>query len=75
MAQTGAVTGRVQTAEKMVPLEDANVVLIESDLGLTTEADGRHLMTNVPPGTHRLRASFVGYVRTAVEEKGSDENC
>lgn len=67
-AQTGSIAGRVQTADKGTPLPGANVRLADTDLGATTDANGRYRITNVPPGTYRLRASFLGYARTAVED-------
>src|SRR5262245_62134037 len=68
MAQTGVIAGRVEIAEKKIPLAGANVVLIESDRGVTTGPDGHYIIINVQPGTYLLRASFIGYMRTTVEE-------
>jgi hypothetical protein len=68
MAQSGAIAGRVQTADKGEPLPDANIVLVGSNLGATTDANGFYLIANVPPGIYQLRATFVGYTKTTVEE-------
>jgi len=67
-AQTGAIAGRVQTAAKGESLPGANIVLVGSNLGATTDANGFYLIANVPSGIYQLRATFVGYVRTTVED-------
>ncbi|MEM9664449.1 MAG: TonB-dependent receptor, partial [Bacteroidota bacterium] len=60
VAQTGAVRGLVTTAEG-APLERTSVVVLGTTVGTATEADGTYLITGVPPGRYRLRASSVGY--------------
>ena len=67
-AQTGAITGRVQTADHGKPLPGVNVTLLGSHLGARTDANGLYFITNVPAGTYQLRASLVGYRRTTVED-------
>ncbi len=68
LAQTGTLTGRVAAADNGAPLPGANVILLETDLGATTDSAGAYVLTNLPPGTYRLQASFIGYTRTTVED-------
>jgi len=68
MAQTGTITGRIQTADKGKPIPGANVILMGTNLGAATDPDGFYIITNVSPGTYYLQASFVGYIRTTVED-------
>ena len=57
---TGKLTGRVSD-EQGNPLPGANVVLEETRLGGTTDAEGVYLILSVPPGRYIMVASLVGY--------------
>jgi len=58
---TGTVTGRVIDTKSDAPLPGVNVVLPELDRGAATNRSGRFTLQNVPTGSHRLEARFVGY--------------
>ena len=65
-AQTGKINGTV-TDEGGEPLPGVNVVIEGSTQGSTTDVDGFYAILNVPPGTYRVRASFIGFA-PAVQE-------
>ena len=54
------VTGQV-TDEKGEPLPGANVFITGARKGGVADAAGLYRIENVPPGTHTLQASYVGY--------------
>ena len=54
------LSGRILDATG-APLPGANVVLEERVQGDVADAQGQYRITDVPPGTWTLRASFVGY--------------
>jgi iron complex outermembrane receptor protein len=58
--QTGTVTGRVTDAETGAPISGATVRAAGTQSATTTRADGSYRLF-VPPGSHDLRASFIGY--------------
>ena len=60
-AQT--VKGYLTDAQSEMPLIGATVELItvEPARGVTTNADGYFVLTDVPPGRHALRLSYLGY--------------
>ncbi len=64
---TGTITGRVVDAVTLAPLSGANVLLVGTQRGTLTRADGGFLLSGVPAGTHRVQASLIGYA-SAVEE-------
>ena len=55
------MTGRVTDAATLQPLEGAQLVIEGTNFGALSNAQGRFLILNVPPGTHRLRAILLGY--------------
>lgn len=65
-AQTGKLTGIV-TDEAGQPLPGVNVVVDGSTLGTTTDVEGEYILLRVPPGTHRIRFSFVGFQTQVVQ--------
>ena len=65
-APPGTVRGTVVAGDSGDPLPGANVAVrrpADSTLvqGATTDSTGRFVIRDVPPGTHRVVASFVGF--------------
>ncbi len=61
-AQTRSrIAGTVKDAETGQPLFGVNVMLQDTYLGATTDADGRFMIINVPVGSYKIRASMMGY--------------
>jgi iron complex outermembrane recepter protein len=60
IAQNGTIAGTVLDAETRHPLEGANVVLISTGIGKTTNASGKFEL-NMPEGNYQLSVSFLGY--------------
>jgi len=58
--ETGTVTGRV-TDNENEPLPGAQIVVVGTRSGTTTDADGNYTISNAPTGEIQLRARFVGY--------------
>lgn len=54
-----AVSGRVLSGG--VPVAYANVALIGTTQGATTDGEGRFAIAAVPPGRHTLAVTYVGY--------------
>lgn len=59
--QQGVVTGVVTDAGTGDALRGAQVRVDESELSAGTDAEGRYTLEDVPPGTHTLVASMIGY--------------
>jgi len=56
------VEGTVSDQSDGVPLPGATVILVDTNYGTATDADGYFEFTDVPEGTYTLRITFVGYV-------------
>ncbi len=66
---TGMIQGSVRDSDGEIPLVGASVMIDGTILGTSTDKEGRFTINNVPPGTHNLVITYVGYdesVRQAV---------
>ncbi|MEE9167922.1 MAG: carboxypeptidase-like regulatory domain-containing protein [Candidatus Neomarinimicrobiota bacterium] len=68
LVQMGKITGQLTSAATRKPLPGANVLLVGTDLGTTTDQEGYYRITRVPPGSYDIQITFVGYTRTIVED-------
>jgi outer membrane receptor protein involved in Fe transport len=70
---TGTIAGQV-IDQGNAPLPGAQVVIVGTQRGSTTNAEGQYTIRGVPSGTVQVRASFVGYTRqTETVELGAGE--
>jgi TonB-linked SusC/RagA family outer membrane protein len=61
---TGTITGTVTDAQSQRPVAEVQVVVLGTNLGARTDAQGLYRLTNVPAGTAQLRVSRIGYQLT-----------
>ncbi len=66
--ETGRIIGRVTDAQTGEALAGVNVIVEGTELGSATDADGRYLITNVPPRKHNVTASYIGYEPITVKD-------
>ena len=57
----GTISGQVREANTRLPLVSANVILLGTDFGAATDANGNFILRNVPSNTYQLRASIIGF--------------
>ena len=63
----GKVSGTVIDAETNSPLAGTNVIIVGTQMGASTDAEGKYIIFNVPIGTYEVRATFIGYASVTVE--------
>lgn len=68
LSQTGSVTGSVLDQVTREPLPAANVQVVGTALGASTDLEGRFVIRNVPTGTFQVRGSLVGYQSTILTD-------
>ena len=64
---SGKITGYVKDKDTGEPLIGANIIIEESQIGAATNADGYFVILNVPPGTYRLKVSYIGYATLIIK--------
>ena len=58
---TGKLAGRVTDINTGEPVIGANVIIIEKQMGASTDDKGRFMVINIPPGTYEVKAFRMGY--------------
>jgi outer membrane receptor protein involved in Fe transport len=60
-AQTGGLRGTVRDDESGERLSGANLLLVGTTIGISTDLDGEYELEDVPAGAYDVRVSFMGY--------------
>ncbi|MCI0531741.1 MAG: TonB-dependent receptor [candidate division Zixibacteria bacterium] len=58
---TGKLSGVIIDDGDKSPLPGATIRVVGTSMGTFTQPDGSYVILNVPPGSHEVRVSFVGY--------------
>ena len=58
---TGKIIGKILDGETNEPVAGANVLLLDTKMGASTDLDGDFMILNVPPGTYNLEIQMIGY--------------
>lgn len=73
-AQNGTLRGNVYDKSTGEPIIFCNVAIEGTSMGTTTDYDGFFVIPNIPPGSYRLLATYIGFDSTITEfaiNKGS----
>lgn len=65
--EAGTVKGRVLDSKNNVPVPFANIVVFETTIGTTSDAEGYFVLNSLKPGWIELKASAIGY-KTAITQ-------
>jgi len=74
-AQGGKLSGFITDQETGEALIGANVFLIETGNGMSTDKNGYYILQNIRPGSYTLMVSYIGYA--TLQKKitfGADES-
>jgi TonB-dependent receptor len=55
------VTGRITTSDTKEELPFANIIVLETTNGTTTDMNGEYILKNVPTGKQKLKITYIGY--------------
>lgn len=67
-AQSGVIRGTIYNALNNEPLPYANVIVINSEVAVTSDIDGNYEIDDLEPGLYSLRVSYVGFQEKTVYE-------
>lgn len=60
-AQKGSIQGKVFDQSTQQPLVGANVVLVKTPLGASSDMDGQYVVEQVPVGVYLVEVTYMGY--------------
>jgi outer membrane receptor protein involved in Fe transport len=65
---TGRIAGTITDKTTGEPLIGANVVVLGTSLGGTTDVDGNYSILSVPPGIYNIQVTFIGFRKATIED-------
>lgn len=60
-AAPGKITGRVVDKINKQSLPGTNVIVLKTTMGAAADMDGYYSIVNIPPGSYKLKISYIGY--------------
>ena len=61
-AQTsGKISGKIIDSSSDSPLAGANVIIVQTQAGISADEDGYFNLINVSPGKYSVKAMMIGY--------------
>lgn len=68
-AQSGAsIKGKITDSANNEELIGANIILLNTTIGASTDMEGNYLIRNIPPGTYTLRVSYISYQTIVIND-------
>jgi iron complex outermembrane receptor protein len=64
----GRLTGRIIDRQTQKPLHSADLILMKTVLGTSSDAEGRFFLERIPIGTYTLRITMMGYQSITTQE-------
>lgn len=65
---TGKLAGVVTEKNTGEPLPGANITIVGTSFGASTDVEGQYTILYVPPGMYSVQISFIGYRKITVDE-------
>lgn len=66
-AQSMTIEGIVKDKKTQKNLIGANVFIVGTSIGTSTDADGKYKLKKVKPGSYKMKASYIGYQAVEVD--------
>lgn len=71
--QGGTVKGKITDAATGEELPGANIILLNTTIGASTDMEGTFVVKNIPPGLYSMRISYISYQTILINNLQIDE--
>lgn len=65
---TGKIAGKVSDKNSGDALIGANVIVVGTTMGASSNIDGNYFILNIPPGEYQVKASMIGYSSFTIQK-------
>lgn len=65
---TGKIAGRMIDKSSGEALAGANVIVVGTTIGASSDFDGNYFILNIPPGEYELKASMISYTSVTIQK-------
>ncbi len=65
---TGKIAGKIIDKSTGEALIGANILIIGSTIGASSDIDGNYFILNIPPGEYQVKASMIGYSSFTIQK-------
>lgn len=65
---TGKIAGKITDKSTGEVLIGANILIVGTTIGASSDVDGNYFILNIPPGEYQVKASMIGYSSFTVQK-------
>ncbi|MFA4924388.1 MAG: TonB-dependent receptor, partial [Ignavibacteriaceae bacterium] len=65
---TGKIAGKISDKSNGETLISANISVVGTSMGASSDIDGNYFILNIPPGEYQIRASMMGYSSFTIQK-------
>src|SRR3989339_1556984 len=65
---TGKIAGKISDKATGEALIGANVLIVGTTMGASSDIDGNYFILNIPPGEYQVKASMIGYSSFTIQK-------
>ena len=66
-ASTGKISGKITDSETSKPMIGVNILVKDIGTGSVSDIDGEYTISNIPPGTYTIEATYIGYSKVVLQ--------
>jgi outer membrane receptor for Fe3+-dicitrate len=59
--RTGKIAGKITDSDTNEPIAGANIILVDTRMGASSDLEGEFFIINIPPGTYNIEVQMIGY--------------
>ena len=65
---TGKIAGKISDKNDGEALIGANILIVGTTMGASSDLDGNYFILNIPPGEYQVKASVIGYSSFTIQK-------